>query len=47
MDDLKIKEITTFTENNSTKTKMIISENNIDKEIILEGDGSIKMAVEV
>lgn len=47
MDDLKIKEISTFIEDNINKTKMIISENNIDKEIILEGDGSIKTAVEV
>lgn len=47
MDDLKIKEIINFTEDNVTKTKMIISENNQDKEIILEGNGSIKVSVEV
>ena len=35
MDNLKIKEISTFIEDNINKTKMIISENNIDKEIIL------------
>ncbi len=47
MGDLIIKEISTFEENNLEKTKMIILENNLEKEIILEGNGTIKAAVEV
>ncbi len=45
--DLKIKEISRFTENNIEKTRLIISENGKDTEIILEGDGKIKTAVQV
>ena len=47
MNDLKIKEISRFTENNIVKTRLIISENGKDTEIILEGNGKIKAAVEV
>ncbi len=45
--DLKIKNISSFTENNIEKTKLIICENGKDTEIILEGDGKIKTTVEV
>ena len=45
--DLKIKEISRFTENNIEKTRLIISENGKDTEIILEGDGKIKTGVQV
>ncbi len=45
--DLKIKEISRFTENDVEKTRLIISENGKDTEIILEGDGKINTTVEV
>ncbi len=47
MNDLKIKEISRFTENDVVKTRLVISENGKDTEIILEGNGKIKAAVEV
>lgn len=47
MSDLKVKEITRFVENNVEKTRLIISENGKDTEIILQGEGEIKAAVEV
>lgn len=47
MSDLKVKEITNFTENNTRKTKLIISDSKQDTEIILEGKGVLKAAVEV
>jgi hypothetical protein len=46
MNDLKIKEISTFMENNVRKTRLVISEGNKDTEIILNGDGKLKVAVE-
>ncbi|MBQ2611434.1 hypothetical protein IJF81_03475 [bacterium] len=45
MNDLKIKEISTFIENNTRKTRLVISENGKDTEIILNGDGKPKVAV--
>lgn len=47
MNDLKIKEISRFIENNVKKTRLVISENGKDTEIILEGNGELKMAVNV
>lgn len=47
MNDLKIKEISRFVEDNIQKTKIIISENGKDTEIILTGEGKLKVAVEV
>ncbi len=47
MNDLKIKEISRFTENDVVKTRLVISDNGKDTEIILEGNGKIKAAVEV
>ncbi len=47
MNDLKIKEISRFTENGIEKTRLIICESGKDTEIILEGDGKLKTAVEV
>lgn len=47
MNDLKVKEISCFTENNVRKTRLIISENGKDTEIILQGDGELKATVEV
>ncbi|MBQ6515613.1 hypothetical protein IJI31_00375 [bacterium] len=46
MNDLKIKEITRFTEDNIEKTKLVICENGKDTEIILTGSGRLKVAVE-
>lgn len=46
MNDLSIKEISRFTENNIQKTRLVISENGKDTEIILEGNGKLKVAVE-
>ena len=47
MNDLKIKEISHFVENNVKKTKLIICENGKDTQIILTGKGELKVAVEV
>lgn len=44
MNDIKIKEINCFQDNNNRKTKIIISDNSKDTEIILEGNGSLKVA---
>ena len=45
MKDLKIKEISRFVEDNIEKTKLIISEDGKDTEIILSGNGKLKVAV--
>lgn len=45
MNDLKVKEISSFMENNIQKTRLIISQNGKETEIILEGNGKIKTAV--
>lgn len=47
MNDLKVKEISRFMENNIQKTRLIISQNGKETEIILEGNGKIKTAVGV
>lgn len=47
MNDLKVKEISNFIEDNTRKTRLVISENGRDTEIILEGNGKLKVAVEV
>ena len=44
MNDLKIKEITRFMEDNIQKTKLVITENGKDTEIILTGSGKLKVA---
>ncbi len=49
MSELTIKSVSKFEETNSEKetvqmTKMIISEDGIEKEIILSGNGNIKVA---
>lgn len=44
MTNVEIKSIETFTENETPKTKMIINDNNTEKEIILEGNGKLKIA---
>lgn len=46
MNNIEIKTIETFIENKIQKTKLIISDQNSEKEIILEGNGSIKAAIE-
>ena len=46
MSDLKIKEISRFVEDNVEKTKLVICENGKDTEIILSGNGKMKVAVE-
>lgn len=47
MDDLNIKEIIEYNEHGINKTKMVIVDNGEEKEIIFEGSGSIKTAVQV
>ena len=47
MVELKIKEIKGFTENGIAKTKMIFVKNDKETEIVFEGSGKIKSAVEV
>ena len=44
MENIEIKSIETFTENETPKTKMIINDNDTEKEIILEGNGKLKIA---
>ena len=46
MSELKIKEISRFMEDNIEKTRLVISENGKDTEIILQGNGKLKVAVE-
>ena len=46
MKELNIKEITEYSESGINKTKMVIIENNEEKEIIFEGSGKIKSVVE-
>ncbi|MDR1327410.1 MAG: hypothetical protein LBJ74_03290 [Heliobacteriaceae bacterium] len=45
MSGLKIKEIVNYMEGNVRKTRLVISDNGKDTEIILEGDGRLKVAV--
>lgn len=47
MNDLKVKEISRFMENNIEKTRLIISQNGKDTEIILSGNGKLKVAAQV
>ena len=47
MNDLKIKEVSRFVEDNVEKTKLVISQNGKDTEIILTGNGKLKAAIEV
>ena len=47
MNVLKVKEITRFVEDSIQKTRLIISENGKETEIILQGNGKLKAAVEV
>lgn len=47
MNDLKVKEISRFMENNIQKTRLVILQNGKETEIILEGNGKIKTAVGV
>ena len=47
MNDLKIKEVTRFVEDNVEKTKLVISQNGKGNEIILTGNGKLKAAIEV
>lgn len=47
MNDLKVKEITHFVEDSIQKTRLIISENGKETQIILQGNGELKAAVEV
>lgn len=46
MNDLKIKEVTRFVEDNVQKTKLVISQDGKDTEIILTGNGKLKVAIE-
>ena len=45
MSDFRIKEISSIKDNDKAKTKIIFSDMKNDKEIILEGVGSIKLSV--
>lgn len=47
MENLTIKEISTFVENEKEKTRLIINDNSKDTEIIFEGNGKLQVAVEV
>ena len=47
MNDFIIKEVTRFVEDNVEKTKLVISQNGKDTEIILTGNGKLKFAIEV
>ena len=43
--ELKVKEIKNFLEDGKNKTKIIFSQNDLEKEIIFEGNGKIKTPV--
>ncbi len=43
--NLEIKEIKNFIEDGKNKTKLVFSEENVDREIIFEGDGKLKTPV--
>ncbi len=45
MNELKIKEVSVFLENNIEKTRLVISENSKDTEIIFQGNGKLKAAI--
>ena len=45
MNELKVKEIVNYMDGPVRKTRLVISENGKDTEIILEGDGKLKVAV--
>lgn len=44
MNDLKIKDIQTFLENEKPKTKLTFSDKEKDVEIVFEGNGKLKTA---
>lgn len=44
MNKLEVKEVVTFMENNIRKTRLVISQDGKDTEIILNGDGKLKIA---
>lgn len=46
MADLTIKEVSRFMDGNVIKTRLVINENGKDTEIILQGDGKLKVAVQ-
>lgn len=46
MNNIEIKSIESYLENEVSKTKMIISDKESEREIILEGKGSLKVPVE-
>lgn len=45
MNDLKIKKVLRFVESDTQKTKLVISQNGKDTEIIFTGNGKLKIAV--
>ena len=47
MADPQLKEILNFTDNGINKTKVVFSEKEKETEIIFEGSGKIKVALEV
>ncbi len=44
MSELNIKEITSFLDDNTKKTRLVVSDTEKETEIILEGNGSLKIA---
>lgn len=46
MENFAIKNIDSFIENEINKTRITVQEKGADKEIILEGEGTINIAIE-
>ncbi len=44
MSELNIKEITSFIDDNTKKTRLVVFDEDKETEIILEGSGSLKIA---
>lgn len=47
MNDVRVKEISRFVDSDVLKTRLVITQNGKDTEIIFTGDGKLKVATQV